>query len=116
MIAYNGSQEHLEHHRRGVKVERVYDCSECDKAFTREEHLKRHAKSHTDEPVHRCEVVGCNKAYTRKERLTRHYKVGTTGLTCIILRLFNRWHILDRSLRDLFGAQSVGKTFNVKST
>ena len=76
MIAYNGSQEHLEHHRRGVKVERVYDCSECDKAFTREEHLKRHAKSHTDEPVHRCEVVGCNKAYTRKERLTRHYKVG----------------------------------------
>jgi len=79
VIAYNGSQEHLEHHRRGVKVERVYDCSDCDKAFTREEHLKRHAKSHTDEPVHRCEVVGCNKAYTRKERLTRHYKVAHLG-------------------------------------
>jgi len=79
VVAYNGSQEHLEHHRRGVKVERVYDCTECDKAFTREEHLKRHAKSHTDEPVHRCEVVGCNKAYTRKERLTRHYKVAHLG-------------------------------------
>jgi len=79
IVAFNGSQEHLEMHRRGVKVERVYDCTECDKAFTREEHLKRHAKSHTDEPVHRCEVVGCNKAYTRKERLTRHYKVAHLG-------------------------------------
>ena len=55
--------------RKGEKVERVFGCSECDKAFTREEHLKRHAKSHTDEPVHTCEVIGCNKSYTRKERL-----------------------------------------------
>jgi len=60
-------------------VERVYGCTECDKAFTREEHLKRHAKSHTDEPVHTCEVIGCNKSYTRKERLTRHYKVAHLG-------------------------------------
>jgi len=57
----------------------VFGCSECDKAFTREEHLKRHAKSHTDEPVHTCEVIGCNKSYTRKERLTRHYKVSHLG-------------------------------------
>ena len=66
----------MEMNRRGIKIERVYECKDCDKAFTREEHLKRHAKSHTDEPVHRCEVLGCSKAYTRKERLTRHYKVG----------------------------------------
>ena len=65
----------MEMTRRGVKIERVYECKDCDKAFTREEHLKRHAKSHSDEPVHRCEVAGCPKAYTRKERLTRHYKV-----------------------------------------
>ena len=75
VVTFNGSQEHMEMTRRGVKIERVYECKDCDKAFTREEHLKRHAKSHTDEPVHRCEVVGCPKAYTRKERLTRHYKV-----------------------------------------
>merc|ERR1719221_939104 len=79
VITFNGSQEHIEMSRRGIKIERVYECSDCDKAFTREEHLKRHAKSHTDEPVHRCEVVGCNKAYTRKERLTRHYKVAHLG-------------------------------------
>jgi uncharacterized Zn-finger protein len=65
----------MERHSRGEKVERVYDCPECDKAFTREEHLKRHSKVHTEDPVHRCEVVGCSKSYTRKERLTRHYKV-----------------------------------------
>jgi len=79
VVTYNGSQEHMEMTRRGVKVERVYECKDCDKAFTREEHLKRHAKSHTDEPVHRCEVVGCTKAYTRKERLTRHYKYTHLG-------------------------------------
>ena len=44
----------MEMTRRGVKIERVYECKDCDKAFTREEHLKRHAKSHSDEPVHRC--------------------------------------------------------------
>lgn len=74
-MTFHGSQEQMEMTRRGVKLERAYDCKDCDKSFTREEHLKRHAKSHTDEPVHRCEVTGCTKAYTRKERLTRHYKV-----------------------------------------
>ena len=77
-MTFNGSQEHMEMNRRGIKIERVYECKDCDKAFTREEHLKRHAKSHTDEPVHRCEVLGCSKAYTRKERLTRHYKVSSS--------------------------------------
>ena len=78
-MTFNGSQEHIEMSRRGIKIERVYECKDCDKAFTREEHLKRHAKSHTDEPVHRCEVLGCQKAYTRKERLTRHYKVSSSS-------------------------------------
>ena len=41
--------------------------------------MKRHAKQHTDEPVHRCEVQGCEKFFTRKERLTRHYKVVHLG-------------------------------------
>jgi len=69
----------VERNSRGEKVERVYDCPDCDKSFTREEHLKRHARIHTDDPVHRCEVIGCTKAYTRKERLTRHYKVAHLG-------------------------------------
>ena len=74
----------MEMTRRGVKIERVYECQDCDKAFTREEHLKRHAKSHSDEPVHRCEVQGCPKAYTRKERLTRHYKVALDFANCYL--------------------------------
>ena len=78
-VVYNGSAEHIDRATRGEKLERVYDCSGCEKAFTREEHLKRHAKQHTDEPVHRCEVQGCDKFFTRKERLTRHYKVVHLG-------------------------------------
>jgi len=72
----NGEEER---NARGEKIERVYHCPDCEKSFTREEHLKRHCRIHTDDPVHRCEVAGCTKSYTRKERLTRHYKVAHLG-------------------------------------
>jgi len=57
--------------------ERLYKCGDCDKAFMREEHLKRHTLVHTGHPMHslhRCEVPGCNKTYTRKDLLTNHLK------------------------------------------
>jgi len=54
--------------------ERLYKCGDCEKAFMREEHLKRHALVHTGHPMHRCEVPGCNKTYTRKDLLTNHLK------------------------------------------
>jgi uncharacterized Zn-finger protein len=84
-VVYRGSAEHLERHGRGEKVDRVYDCDGCDKAFTREEHMKRHAKQHTDEPEHRCDIPDgttgriCDKKFTRRERLTRHIKVVHLG-------------------------------------
>lgn len=115
VITFNGSQEHMEMTRRGVKIERVYECKDCDKAFTREEHLKRHAKSHSDEPVHRCEVAGCPKAYTRKERLTRHYKVAHLGqeperpFFCGICgKDFQRKEHLTRHQKNLHGAGVPG--------
>ena len=102
-MTFNGSQEHMEMNRRGIKIERVYECKDCDKAFTREEHLKRHAKSHTDEPVHRCEVLGCSKAYTRKERLTRHYKVSSSRNVNLYRYLmpFKPWRFLSRNCNPL---------------
>ena len=33
--------------------ERLYKCGDCDKAFMREEHLKRHTLVHTGHPMHR---------------------------------------------------------------
>ena len=102
--------------RRGIKIERVYECKDCDKAFTREEHLKRHAKSHTDEPVHRCEVLGCAKAYTRKERLTRHYKVSIRKPFSPPLNPPLRWLTWARSRRGPSGARSAGKISRGRST
>lgn len=55
-VQYSGSVEQMERQRRGEKLERIWDCTGCDKKFTREEHLNRHSKIHTDEPVHTCEV------------------------------------------------------------
>jgi len=69
----------VERNARGDKVERVYECPDCPKSFTREEHLKRHCIKHTDDPVHRCQVPGCTKSYTRKERLTKHVKHAHLG-------------------------------------
>jgi len=54
---------------------RLYKCNECDKAFMKKEHLKRHALVHTGgRPTHLCEVPGCNKSYSSKDLLTNHLK------------------------------------------
>lgn len=54
---------------------RLYKCGECDKAFMKKEHLKRHALVHTGgRPSHTCEVPGCNKTYSSKDLLTNHLK------------------------------------------
>eukprot|EP00088_Acartia_fossae_P030941 TRINITY_DN31908_c0_g1_i1.p1 TRINITY_DN31908_c0_g1~~TRINITY_DN31908_c0_g1_i1.p1 ORF type:complete len:325 (-),score=-3.35 TRINITY_DN31908_c0_g1_i1:384-1358(-) len=57
-----------------IPKERLYKCGDCEKAFMREEHLKRHTLVHTGHPMHSCEVPGCNKTYTRKDLLTNHLK------------------------------------------
>ena len=51
-----------------IPKERLYKCGDCEKAFMREEHLKRHTLVHTGHPMHSCEVPGCNKTYTNALR------------------------------------------------
>ncbi|OJD19627.1 hypothetical protein AJ78_00484 [Emergomyces pasteurianus Ep9510] len=49
------------------------DAPGCDGRFKRQEHLKRHLKSHTNEKPHVCWVPDCNKSFSRNDNLKVHY-------------------------------------------
>ncbi|OJJ34786.1 hypothetical protein ASPWEDRAFT_51058 [Aspergillus wentii DTO 134E9] len=52
-----------------------FKCKEpgCKGRFKRQEHLKRHMKSHSKEKPHRCWVPGCGRAFSRSDNLNAHY-------------------------------------------
>ena len=64
--------------------EKKHKCGQCDKAFARSEHLKRHVASvHEGKKNFNCEF--CEKAFTRSDRLKRHIAVvheGLDGIEC----------------------------------
>lgn len=46
----------------------------CTKRFKRQEHLKRHERTHTQDKPYGCEVVGCGRWFSRSDNLTQHVK------------------------------------------
>ncbi|KAH7194588.1 hypothetical protein DER44DRAFT_903238 [Fusarium oxysporum] len=56
---------------KAKKGKPVHVCSECQKVYTRAEHLRRHQSSH-QEPQFECPV--CQRRFHRKDLLERHYK------------------------------------------
>ncbi|KKK18343.1 hypothetical protein P175DRAFT_0555482 [Aspergillus ochraceoroseus IBT 24754] len=52
-----------------------FKCREpgCNGRFKRQEHLKRHMKSHSKEKPHVCWVPGCHRAFSRSDNLNAHY-------------------------------------------
>lgn len=49
---------------------RSFVCEVCTRAFARQEHLKRHYRSHTNEKPYPCGL--CNRCFTRRDLLIRH--------------------------------------------
>ncbi|CAI4058520.1 hypothetical protein SKDZ_04G4240 [Saccharomyces kudriavzevii ZP591] len=49
---------------------RSFVCEVCTRAFARQEHLKRHHRSHTNEKPYPCGL--CNRCFTRRDLLIRH--------------------------------------------
>src|SRR5699024_8372729 len=45
----------------------------CKGRFKRQEHRKRHMKSHSQEKPHVCWVPGCHRAFSRSDNLNAHY-------------------------------------------
>lgn len=52
-----------------------FKCKEpgCKGRFKRQEHLKRHMKSHSQEKPHVCWVPVCHRAFSRSDNLNAHY-------------------------------------------
>ncbi|XP_019773306.1 zinc finger protein 814 isoform X2 [Dendroctonus ponderosae] len=61
--------EGLRCHKR-VHAGTTFKCKQCDKEYTRKNHLDRHEASHGKRKVHVCKI--CNKTLTRMEHLKRH--------------------------------------------
>ncbi|KAL2001807.1 hypothetical protein VTN02DRAFT_1182 [Thermoascus thermophilus] len=69
--------------KQSVKLENLpsiikqvqFRCKEpgCKGRFKRQEHLKRHMKSHSKEKPHVCWVPGCNRGFSRSDNLNAHY-------------------------------------------
>ena len=63
----------------GVKAERIYKCTQCDKNYTQSQNLKAHIKFvHQKLKEYSCKL--CNKNYTQSHSLKNHIKSVHQGL------------------------------------
>lgn len=56
------------------QADKPFACSTCKRRFKRQEHLRRHEKTHTGEKEFKCSVPSCGKAFSRADNMRAHEK------------------------------------------
>jgi len=57
-----------------------FECSYCNKRFTRPSSLRTHIHSHTGEKPYRCDAPGCGRCFSVHSNLRRHQKSHSTSV------------------------------------
>ncbi|XP_028394031.1 uncharacterized protein LOC114518265 [Dendronephthya gigantea] len=74
----------------GIKI---YECPECQKAFAKSSHLRKHSQSHSDVMSFSCQI--CERRFKYKDSLSRHikeqhYGQGRKGLRMVMAEKLGR--------------------------
>ncbi|KAI0388903.1 zinc finger protein zas1 [Xylariaceae sp. FL0594] len=65
--------------RKNAPKKFVCDWPNCDKKYSRAEHLQRHQLNHDPREIFRCDVADCDQAFVRQDLLVRHKKRHSTS-------------------------------------
>ncbi|KAL1305022.1 hypothetical protein AAFC00_003922 [Neodothiora populina] len=65
-----GKRSHEQADLSTPATDRLFQCSECGKSYSRVDHLARHVRLHTKEKPYSCET--CGKGFARADLLKRH--------------------------------------------
>ena len=83
-----------------VNKSRPFICSVCTRAFIRQEHLKRHMRSHTNEKPFLC--IFCGRCFARRDLVLRHQQklhatlIGTSEHHRLLSKFHNDENIMDK--------------------
>ena len=98
-------------------LRRLFVCNVCTRAFSRQEHLTRHERSHTNERPYECGI--CDRNFTRRDLLLRHaLKVHNGNMGENILKTKRRSRkksISTRSRKNSVGSNSANNNNNNNS-
>ncbi|KAF2967667.1 hypothetical protein GQX73_g5900 [Xylaria multiplex] len=65
--------------RKGAPKKFACDWPDCDKIYSRHEHLQRHQLNHEPKQIFKCDVPDCNQMFVRQDLLMRHKKRHSTS-------------------------------------